>query len=109
MHFAPVLSKQGARNFKSTCFFVDCFYWNGHVGCSAGYNLDEYSGMNIKSINSQVNKQTNTGMQRIKGQLSYMNLDNFLFISCHEELGCSKKTTPITNSTPKLFVRPMIL
>ena len=36
--------------FKSICFLVDRFHWEEHIGCSAGYNLDEYSGMNMPLV-----------------------------------------------------------
>ena len=65
--------------FKNTSFCVDRFHWRGHIGCSSGYCLDEYCAMDIKTINSQVNEQANSGLQRIKGQLAYMNHSNFFF------------------------------
>ena len=65
--------------FQNTTFYVDRFHWRGHIGCSSGYCLDEYCTMDIKSINSQVNEQANSGLQRIKGQLAYMNYSNFIF------------------------------
>ena len=80
--------------FMNTCFNVDRFHWKGHVGCSAGYNLDEYITMSIKSINSQVNEQANAGMQRIKGQLAYMNHSNFLF---HLSLFLAMKNLDVVN------------
>ena len=42
--------------------------------------MDSYgSRLDLKSINSQVNEQANTGLARIKAQLSYMLPDNFIF------------------------------
>ena len=35
--------------------------------------------MDIKTINSQVNEQANSGLQRIRGQLAYMKQSNFMF------------------------------
>ena len=65
--------------YKGTRFFIDCFHWRGHVGCSKGYCLDEYNTAEVTSLNSQVNEQANSGLQRIKGHLSYMKPDNFRF------------------------------
>ena len=65
--------------YKNTRFFVDRFHWKGHVGCSRGYSLESYASVNTKKINSQVNEQANSGLQRIKAQLAYMKPDNFLF------------------------------
>ena len=57
---------------------MDRFHWKGHIGCSGGYSLDVYKHSKFKEINSQVNEQANAGLQRIKGQLAYMSLDNFM-------------------------------
>ena len=65
--------------FQATRFFVDRFHWRGHVGCTSGYCLDKYPSQDIAQINSQINEQANAGLQRIKAQLSYMSLDNFIF------------------------------
>ena len=65
--------------YKDTRFFIDRFHWRGHIGCSKGYCLDEYSAAEVRSLNSQVNEQANLGLQRIKGHLSYMKPDNFRF------------------------------
>lgn len=65
--------------YKETRFFIDRFHWKGHVGCSKGYCLDEYNSSEIRSLNSQVNEQANSGLQRIKGHLSYMKPHNFKF------------------------------
>ena len=58
--------------YKNSRFFVDRFHWRGHVGCSKGYILDSYKMLDSARINSQVNEQANSGLQRIKGQLAYM-------------------------------------
>ena len=63
--------------FQNTKFLVDRFHWRGYVGCSRGYCLDAYKGKGIKAINSQVNEQANSGLQRIRGQLAYMSVMNF--------------------------------
>ncbi len=63
--------------FKNSRFYVDRFHWRGHIGCSSGYSLDQYKTMN--DINSQVNEQANAGIKRIRGQLAYMTVDNFVF------------------------------
>jgi len=63
--------------FKHTKFLVDRFHWRGHVGCSRGYCLDAYNDRRIKAMNLQVNEQANSGLQRIRGQLAYMNIENF--------------------------------
>ena len=53
--------------FCHTQFAWDCFHWHGHIGCSADYSLDKYSSIaEVRAINSQVNKQANTGLQHIK-------------------------------------------
>ena len=65
--------------FKGTRFAVDRFHWRGHVGCSKGYSLDAYIDRQVKGINSQINEQANSGLQRIKGQLAYMGVENFIF------------------------------
>ena len=66
--------------FKHTLFAVNRFHWKGHVGCSSGYCLDTYRhSVDLRSINSQVNEQANAGLQRIRGQLAYMTLDNFMY------------------------------
>ena len=65
--------------YKSTKFFVDRFHWRGHIGCSKGYCLDSYKTSKCSQINSQVNEQANSGLQRIKGQLAYMKPENFVF------------------------------
>ena len=70
--------------FQNTTFCVDRFHWRGHIGCSSGYCLDEYCSMDIKSINSQVNEQANSGLQRIKGQLEIFKLHfSFKTVSCN--------------------------
>ena len=66
-------------HFKNTIFLVDRFHWRGHVGCSSGYSLDSYTSLDVAAINSQVNKQANAGLQRIKGHIAYMKPDNFMF------------------------------
>ena len=38
---------------------------------------DAYNDKRIKAINSQVNEQANSGLQRIRGQLAYMTVKNF--------------------------------
>ena len=40
---------------------------------------DEYNSPEIRSLNSQVNEQANSGLQRIKGHLPYMKPHNFKF------------------------------
>ena len=60
-------------------FVVDCFHWQGHVGCPLGYCLDTYKHMSLREINSQVNEQANAGLQRIREQLAYMTSQNFMF------------------------------
>ena len=49
-----------------------------------GIMFDFYPGlphMSIREIDSQVNKQMNAGLQRIRGQLAYMTPEFYLFIS----------------------------
>ena len=40
--------------------------------------MDSYKTRMETSINSQVNEQANSGLQRIKGQLAYMKPSNFM-------------------------------
>ena len=65
--------------FSRTCtrFAVDRFHWCGHIGCSKGYSLDAYNQKWINGINFQVNEQANSGLQKIRGQLAYMSIENF--------------------------------
>ena len=66
--------------FKNTVFVVDRFHWKGHIGCSKGYNLNEYNAaLEVNCLNSQVNEQENAGRKRLSGMLAYMTLDNFIF------------------------------
>ena len=58
---------------------VDRFHWRGHIGCSKGYLLNVSYQKQTKEINSQVNEQANSGLQKIRGQLVYMNIENFNF------------------------------
>ena len=67
-------------HFKNTVFLVDRFHWRGHVICSSSYSLDGYTSLDVASINSQVNEQANAVLQRIKGHIANMKLDNF--VSC---------------------------
>ena len=73
-----ILNRQPSH-FQNTNFFVDWFHWRGYVGCSSGYSLDKYTTSDVATINSQVNEQTNAGLQRIKGQIAYMKPENFMF------------------------------
>ena len=73
-------------HFQKTLFLVDHFHWRGHTGCSSCYNLDLYGEPMLKTLNSQINEQTNADLQKIQGQLAYMTPANFqihlaLFIS----------------------------
>lgn len=66
--------------FKNTLFLVDKFHWKGHMACSLGYNLSMYETHDLLNrINSQINEQGNAGIQKLKGQLSYMTFWNFRF------------------------------
>ena len=66
--------------FKSTLLVVDRFHWKGHIGCSKGYNLNEYNtALEVNNLNSQVNEQENAGIKRLSGMLAYVTLDNFIF------------------------------
>ena len=42
------------------------------IGCSKGYSQKW-----IKGINFQINEQANSGLQKIRGQLAYMSVENF--------------------------------
>ncbi|XP_019630291.1 PREDICTED: uncharacterized protein LOC109474438 [Branchiostoma belcheri] len=66
--------------FQKTMFVVDRFHFKGHIGCSLGYCMDSYSTREeIRTINSQVNEQANSGLIRIQPQLAYMSPNNFMF------------------------------
>ena len=65
--------------YKGTKFFIDRFHWKGHIDCSRGYCLNDYKSPEIRRLNSQVNKQANSELQCIKGQLSYIKPENFRF------------------------------
>ncbi len=75
--------------FLGACFLVDRFHWRGHNGCSSGYNLHLYGEPNLKSLNSQVNEQTNADLQKIRGQLAYMTPLKFHF---HLSLSYQQRT-----------------
>ena len=50
--------------FKNTVSVVDRFHWKGHIGCSKGYNLNEYNvALEVNCLNSQVNEQENAGIE----------------------------------------------
>ncbi|XP_077992815.1 uncharacterized protein LOC144446848 [Glandiceps talaboti] len=66
--------------FKNTMFLVDRLHWCNHTGCSSGYNMKTYkTNIEISNLNSQICEQTNATISRIKSQLAYMLLDNFVF------------------------------
>lgn len=46
------------------------------LGCSLGYDIKLYR--HLDNVNTEVNEQQNAATQRLKGQLSYMKLDNFM-------------------------------
>ena len=80
MQIPSVLPQQRPHSFKNTVFVVDRFHWKGHIGCSKGYNLNEYNAaLEVNCLNSQVNEQENAGIKRLSGMLVYMILDNFIF------------------------------
>ncbi|XP_060601822.1 uncharacterized protein LOC132755047 [Ruditapes philippinarum] len=56
--------------FKETEFYIDRLHLDNHTSCSYGYNLSMYP--ELEKLNSQCNEQANTGLKRIKDQLSYM-------------------------------------
>jgi hypothetical protein len=66
--------------FSGTAFLVDRMHFKDHKGCCLGYSMDSYkSNMDVCAINSQVNEQANSGLQKLKGQLAYMTPQNFMF------------------------------
>ncbi|XP_066285853.1 uncharacterized protein [Branchiostoma lanceolatum] len=74
------------------------FHWKGHVGCSLGYCMDSYSAsVDIRTINSQVNEQANSGLARMKSQLSYMKPPNFMF---HASLFLAVRNMDARRKTP---------
>ena len=64
--------------FKNTLFLVDRFHYRGHKACSLGYCCDLYLSFNHKIINTSVNEQANSSIQKLKPQLSYMKVPNFM-------------------------------
>ena len=57
--------KHEPQHFMDSLFLVDCFHWRGHYACSSGYNLDAYSGLHLRDVNSQINEQVNAHLQRL--------------------------------------------
>ena len=62
--------------FLITILVKRCFFLLSSA-CSAGYKVGDYP--QYAHINSQAAEQTNSSLQRIKIQLSYMNENNFLW------------------------------
>ena len=99
-----IVSIENQSFFKQLVFFVDRFYWQGHVGCTSRYCLDKYPSQDI----AQINSQANAGLQRIKAQLSYMSLDNsFVTLLSSQECRHSKEITYVVSSS--IFLLPLIL
>ncbi|XP_028394477.1 uncharacterized protein LOC114518672 [Dendronephthya gigantea] len=61
--------------FKDTQFLVDRLHWADHTGCSSAYHISCYPDYDY--LNSQIAEQSNSGLKKIKGPLSYMNDENF--------------------------------
>ena len=78
--------------FPKIIFLVDRFHWRRHVGCSSGYNMDIYLKETLMAMNSQINEQANSGLQRIKGYFAYIKADNFKF---HVKLSLACKNMAI--------------
>ena len=97
----PSLAHSGvSRNGKGVCSVIAK---SGDVTvscCTSGYCLDKYPSQDIAQINSQINEQANAGLQRIKAQLSYMSLDNFIF---HLSLFLAIKNVDITKNLCKFY------
>ena len=62
--------------FSGTRFLVDRFHWRNHTGCAPSYSLDLFP--HLSSLNSQVTEQVNSGLSKLKTQLSFMTRENFL-------------------------------
>ena len=64
--------------FINTRFMVDRFHYNkGHVGCTLGYCMDEYSkDPEIVRLNSQVNEQANADLRNLGSQIVSMRPEN---------------------------------
>ena len=65
-----------------TCSLQEHYLFSGEVllvRIRGGYSLDNYASFDVASKNSQVNKQANAGLQRIKWSIAYMKPDNFMF------------------------------
>ena len=67
VRYTPTVIIESQHYYKGMKYFIDRFHWKGHIGCSRGYFLDDYKSPDIRSLNSQVNEQANSGLQRIKG------------------------------------------
>ena len=73
--------KREPQLFKNTRFMVDRFHYKrGHVGCTLGYNMNQYSkDSKIKQINSQVCEQANADLRRLGTVISSMKPENAMY------------------------------
>jgi hypothetical protein len=64
-----------AAYFQHTRFLIDRLHVHNHVGCSSGYSIQAYA--QYATINSQAAEQSNSKIQRIFKQASFMLPRNF--------------------------------
>jgi len=59
--------------YAETSFRIDRFHWKNHTACNKGYQLRLYD-----PINSEIVEQKNAVLKKLRSQLSYMSVQNFL-------------------------------
>jgi len=85
--------------FRDTKFLIDRFHWPNHTNCPAVYCLNSYP--DLSSLNSQVTEQTNSSLSRIRTQLAYMTLDNFII---HARLYLFLRNMPLIQSVGENYI-----
>lgn len=63
---------------NATCV-IDSFHWPGHCHCPACFNISRYGILN--GINDQQTEQLNSRLKKTRTPFSYMNPDNFFFMT----------------------------
>jgi hypothetical protein len=88
----PYVLNREARPAEFLRFLVDGAHWQGqrrlrkpdqkgkggHLGCSEGYNFNEYKKVLPKGINSQTREQMHSRLNPCKKTLRLMNYPNFM-------------------------------
>ena len=73
-----VIIYDNACKFHQYCLNRGASVLQAHTIYCGQISLDKHS-VDLRGINCQANEQANAGLQGIRGQLSYMTLDNFMF------------------------------